>query len=438
MMTKKTLSEIWGRFLRAKFSPATSFLFDELVDGGETFIGEEQFGKDLSAADVAWQRLAPLFMQDLVEAMREMGMIHGAAVAAPGFFGYGVTTYDTQREIINERLRQDIHVTDEEGNRILEMRDLSPAQLRQITQDKQIRQDIHDIRNKGREDYMLASGELRDLQQVNDDLRLVKGEVNGNDWRDDRSIRAIKSANVIEVREALEGKTFDSSQAPQGAVGVILRLMGAGKEVRTANEQALFDWYEIIEPFITDPTTINSIGIDPKNLTPEERDRLSDTVDFKGLGDARDKFLAGLTEAQLDYVVLNAYPGRTGVEDVFLRGQRMMKDYWEIPESLAGENVVELYEQYRDLPAEYKQNFLIQHPSVKRLSIRVKQEQQKMRVRNKEIDEFLVIFYDGIPQHRDLVRESRARRYPDRIRERVLTGADARLDERLNLKGIER
>ena len=110
-----------------------------------------------------------------------------------------------------------------------------------------------------------------------------------------------------------------------------------------------------------------------------------------------------------------------------------------MPERITdNEMILELYEQYRDLPSIDHRNFLIQHPSIKRFNALVKKERQEIRENVREVDEFLVVFYDGIPQHRDLVAESRQRRYPHRIRERVLTGADARLDERLNLKGIER
>jgi len=117
----------------------------------------------------------------------------------------------------------------------------------------------------------------------------------------------------------------------------------------------------------------------------------------------------------------------------------MMKDYWEMPERVTdNEMILELYEQYRDLPSIDRPNFLIKHPSIRDLDRRVKHERQKIRVTVREVDEFLVVFYDGVPQHRDLVGESQASRYPHKIRERVLTGADARLDERLNLKGIER
>ena len=446
----KDWKEIIGRFLRAKFSPIASLAFDSFA--GETFIGEGVYGQTeldpetgeyvfkRNIGNLLWERLGMLFIQDLVEAMKEMGMI-GAVVAAPGFFGTGTTTYQTSREIINARLKDDIEATDDEGNRIIEMRELSPAQRKVIMQDVKINESIKDLRHRGREDHLLAMSEARDTATLARDERLIRGiDYNGEKWRRDRTTASIVGANVSAVRQAIEGGEFEQDQNIGGAIGIVIELMGGKNNPnRNPEEQALFDWYELMDQHIVDPVKLQSLDLDVKNVSDKELEILSTSIDLDSLEMARDKYLSRLSKKQMDYVLQNTSPNRTGVEDTFLTGQRMMEKYWDIPESITRNvRTLELYDQYRSMPATGKKMFLLLNPSVKMLDKRVRQKQERMRKTNKRIDEFIVTFYDGVPQHPSLRIESMAGFAPDRIRQRVLSGVDARLDESLNLSGIQR
>jgi len=78
--------EVVQRFLRSKLMPSVSVLYDLLE--GRTYIGEEM------RADVEelYERLAPMFVQDMYDAIREEGLVGGFR-AVPGVAGVGVVTY---------------------------------------------------------------------------------------------------------------------------------------------------------------------------------------------------------------------------------------------------------------------------------------------------------------------------------------------------------
>ena len=95
---------IAGRFLRSKVSPAASYATDAAT--GETFIGEpfeplghvrDEQGRVAPSGGVP-DRLIPLFAQDLADAMREHGLIRGAAMGAPSGVGIGTSTYDKEAD----------------------------------------------------------------------------------------------------------------------------------------------------------------------------------------------------------------------------------------------------------------------------------------------------------------------------------------------------
>ena len=92
-----------GRFTRYKLSPPAALMMDWFL--GETPIGE-QFppGTTQEALEQAFQRLTPLALQDLVEAVREYGM--SGFMAMPAFGGVGVQTYETLAEMFERKTGQ--------------------------------------------------------------------------------------------------------------------------------------------------------------------------------------------------------------------------------------------------------------------------------------------------------------------------------------------
>ncbi len=79
--------DIIQQFLRSKLMPTLSFFYDLMV--GRTYIGEKM-EMDIQQA---YQRLAPMFIQDMVDAINSEG-IPGGFVAIPGVLGIGIVSYD--------------------------------------------------------------------------------------------------------------------------------------------------------------------------------------------------------------------------------------------------------------------------------------------------------------------------------------------------------
>lgn len=82
--------ETLERFLRSKASPVFGLAWD--IVEGETFIGEALSLDTEGIREQSYQRLVSLFIQDMIDAIKEDGWIGGVA-ALPGILGVGVVTY---------------------------------------------------------------------------------------------------------------------------------------------------------------------------------------------------------------------------------------------------------------------------------------------------------------------------------------------------------
>lgn len=83
--------DIGIRFLQTKASPAAGLVNDLLT--GESFLGEEMPPKSArSAWGQVYQRMAPLAIQDMIDATLEDGPV-GTVVSSVGILGIGVVTY---------------------------------------------------------------------------------------------------------------------------------------------------------------------------------------------------------------------------------------------------------------------------------------------------------------------------------------------------------
>jgi hypothetical protein len=344
-INKKEWTEIGGRFLQSKFSPAAGLVTDTVK--GETFIGEELRTDDASLVNMAWERMAPLFLQDVVEAMEEQGLVKGGLLALPGFVGGGVTSYTSSRDIAAQYLKNDIEMTDDEGNRIYDIQDerMTPAQKSQLMNDERIRKDIEKNSEKNREDYLTDSYAMREQQQRLSDESFITNQSTAEEWREERMVKNVLSSEVAKVVEALQGD-FGSDRKLEGLAGEVMDILGKNEVDRTPDEQALTDWYQIFQDHIIDPKLFKSLDVDPKNLTPNELEIFKKGIDLKGLELERDKFLSNLSPKQLNYVLENTHPNRTPIEDVYIRGQRTLKQYWNIPDKHArNPRELALYEQ---------------------------------------------------------------------------------------------
>jgi len=86
-------TEIIGRFLQSKLSPHAGLAVD--LWRGETFLGEKLSLAPTDVSKQVYERLAPLFIQDVIEAMRYQGLTTTGIIAPLAWHGIGVQTYPT-------------------------------------------------------------------------------------------------------------------------------------------------------------------------------------------------------------------------------------------------------------------------------------------------------------------------------------------------------
>jgi hypothetical protein len=115
--------DVTGRFARSKASPLFGAASD--LNDGETFLGAKLRWDADTIGREAFERLAPLSIQDLKDAMWQDGSLNvfGAPRAVPAFFGIGVQIYKTTNE-----LRDEITQEYRPGMRFTDIKD---AELRQ-------------------------------------------------------------------------------------------------------------------------------------------------------------------------------------------------------------------------------------------------------------------------------------------------------------------
>ena len=85
----KTAAQVAGRFVRSKLSPEASFIVDWLNES-------DYLGQKFTVRKGVTDRLQPLGVKDMINAMREEGLI-GGVKTTPGIVGVGVETYTNKK-----------------------------------------------------------------------------------------------------------------------------------------------------------------------------------------------------------------------------------------------------------------------------------------------------------------------------------------------------
>lgn len=86
-------TEIIARFLQSKLSPHAGLAVD--LWRGETFLGKKLRLAPGDISEQFYQRLAPLFIQDVIDAIHYQGLPMAGAIAPLAWHGLGVQTYPT-------------------------------------------------------------------------------------------------------------------------------------------------------------------------------------------------------------------------------------------------------------------------------------------------------------------------------------------------------
>ena len=89
-IVETTRLDVIRRFLQSKLSPMAGLIYDILA--GQTYLGEELSFETESLRKQAYNRLTPLFFQDMIDAIATDGLMGGIA-AIPGVLGVGVVSY---------------------------------------------------------------------------------------------------------------------------------------------------------------------------------------------------------------------------------------------------------------------------------------------------------------------------------------------------------
>jgi len=95
--------DILDWFIRSKLSPAAGLAADILE--GETFLGDEFSLEPDAVKQQAFQRLVPMFVQDMIEAIQDAGLA-GGFMALPALLGVGVQTYGGVGQSAKDELSQ--------------------------------------------------------------------------------------------------------------------------------------------------------------------------------------------------------------------------------------------------------------------------------------------------------------------------------------------
>jgi hypothetical protein len=86
--------DIITRFLRSKMAPVPGLAID--IFTGQTFFGEKIDYNSAQVDQMIYERLTPLFFQDVIDAMRYSGLSTGLMVAPLAWHGIGTLTYKPQ------------------------------------------------------------------------------------------------------------------------------------------------------------------------------------------------------------------------------------------------------------------------------------------------------------------------------------------------------
>ena len=256
---KEDRLNIAARFLQYKLSPTAGVVRDIAV--GQTFLGEDFEVADLATFDQIKERLAPLFLQDLEDAIEENGLARGFALALPAGFGVGVQTYaglwDRRKEAFAEMFPgedfQTVH--HKRGRALIRMLDSHPAvieELEKLRTEKSIHnQEYNDvarrryetINNQREEEFRgsildgrIQGKALRDLvQKFNRDrfalsnalFKELEGDIYADAFDAAADIQAIKYLSADLDEDPVTGKLdFEGRDKARTAILQESRMLG--------------------------------------------------------------------------------------------------------------------------------------------------------------------------------------------------------------------
>jgi hypothetical protein len=104
-MSKKDRYDTAYKFLQSKSSPALGLIVDLLK--GENYMGDPLFEGTTSTLKAAKERIMPLMLQDIMDAMEQSG-VNGLWTAAPASIGIGTLTYIDEYVKAKDKIAKDM------------------------------------------------------------------------------------------------------------------------------------------------------------------------------------------------------------------------------------------------------------------------------------------------------------------------------------------
>lgn len=163
------------QFFRSKGAPVPGFAYDLLK--GQTFLGEEIRGDDTSIPEQVAGAFTPLFIQNVVDGIREEGIV-GGIKSIPAGIGVGVAIYTSVPAVQNE-------VAQEKYGR--SYRDLGYSQQQVVKADPRVIQKEQEFDNRVTTDYHNAARAIDEHKLKSEQVLSAQyraGILDGQDFAD--------------------------------------------------------------------------------------------------------------------------------------------------------------------------------------------------------------------------------------------------------------
>ena len=359
-ITEVNRAEVVQRFIQSKASPLTSLLYD--IWRGESYSGEEVSLDTDDLQRQAYNRMMPLFIQDILDAIEQEGLL-GGLTALPGGLGVGVVTYMSPVQKMREKIAKEKYgMTWEEIGK-------SPQYGRatQIEIDKS--------------DYKLIAAIEKEQEDYNKTIT-GKSDIN-NIYRNYTSTIESEYKNNID-RATEEYRDTGDGYAFREKINAIAAERRAQYNIINKDPQ----FAKVVAKYDTIPDAKDMNNISPQDFARREYNRMmygDDMYDqygnyrFDMMDDVKAQFVDTFGKEILDYV--EEYQGIKEAEmteeyKLLKEAQRVLKPYWAVEDE-----VIKLYGEPK---SKWQAN---------NIASLISKIRKRMRLTNSEIEKYYQMFY---------------------------------------------
>lgn len=349
-VNKAERSDIAFRFLQSKSSPAFGLLVDLLK--GENYMGEPIFNDTIGFMKTAKERLAPLALQDIIDATEQNGLLNGLFTALPTEMGIGTLTYIDDFVRTKEKIARSMGY--ESWDEIDPKTQLEAQNNNLELQAAQLEYDRR-IMGSAWGDWRLAGNAIEDVfaEDINKAVAQYRATGDGPQFREKVSDAFMKRRGGYDAREQDERFTeIVRRQQTKDPVQQRL-LMGPEQEAIFAYSQALYadDMYDEFGDYRFDEADIRKEAI-RESLGDEMYQYIQDY-----LGEKYATLPAEFHELAEAKKILKPYwDARTRVEKLFgkafaesLAGQRLIAKRRKVIRA-SNPRIEEAYQKYYARP----------------------------------------------------------------------------------------